>query len=69
VSVQIHLAGFTPTKSVAQVAVLAGPLGAMNTGDKTDTIVSKQSEWQHQIKDGNARFTFAPYSFTIIRFE
>ena len=32
---------------------LSGPPNAMNTADKPKTVVPKQTEWVHKIKEGN----------------
>jgi len=53
----------------AQVTELSGEPDAVNTAAQTETIVPKQSEWQHNIKEGVTSYTFPPHSFTVIRFE
>jgi alpha-L-arabinofuranosidase len=65
----IRIAGFVPGKPLAQVTVLSGPLNLMNTAEKPATCVPEQRQWRHGIKDGKTRFTFLPYSFTVIQFE
>jgi alpha-L-arabinofuranosidase len=69
VASQIHLAGFAPSKLVAQVTELSGPLDIANTADNPAACVAKPRPWSHGIKDGNANFSFAPHSFTVVRFE
>lgn len=69
VAAQIDLAGFVPGKPLAQVTELAGPLNAVNTADKPDALVPQPSAWRHDLKQGNARRTFPPHSFTLLRFE
>jgi hypothetical protein len=69
VTAQIHLAGFVPRKSAAQVTELAGPLEARNTAARPDAIVPQRRDWQHGIKDGVTSYTFPPYSVNVLRFE
>jgi alpha-L-arabinofuranosidase len=68
-SSRIDLEGFTPTRPMAQVEELAGPLDATNPADDPARIQPRQAEWRHAAADGAARYTFPPYSFTILRFE
>jgi alpha-L-arabinofuranosidase len=65
VTAQVHLAGFVPTKPVAQVTELSGPLDAVNTADQPEAIVPQQRDWPH----ANGRYAFPPHSFTVLRFE
>jgi hypothetical protein len=69
VSAQIHLAGFIPKKSVAQVTELSGSLEAKNTVAQPNAIVPQSRKWQHALKDGDTRYTFPPYSVTVLRLE
>lgn len=69
VSAQIHLVGFVLTRPVAQVIELSGPLGAVNTAGQPDIIIPHRREWKHAIKDGDTRYTFPPYSVTMLRLE
>ncbi len=66
---RLQLAGFVPTKPVAQVTELAGPLAAVNTAAKPDAIVPQQREWKHGMKHGITSYTFPPYSVTVLRWE
>jgi alpha-L-arabinofuranosidase len=66
---EIRMSGFAPSKPVAMVEELAGALETVNTAEEPDRVKPKESEWRHGFADGSARYTFAPYSFTIIRFE
>jgi hypothetical protein len=66
---QIHLAGFVPQKRVAQVTELSGPPDAVNTAAQPRAIVPRSRPWPHAAKEGNARYTFPPYSFTVLRWE
>jgi hypothetical protein len=65
----IRVEGFTPSKEVAEVMELAGPLDGRNTAQEPQRITSKPKQWRYEIKEGAARYTFAPQSFTIIRFS
>jgi len=68
VTAQIHIAGFAPGKPEVQVTELSGPLDAVNTADRSDAIIPRQSTWNHPLKDGDASHTFPPHSFTVLRF-
>jgi hypothetical protein len=68
-SATIAIEGFSPSKPLAQVETLAGPLDARNTADEPDRIVPKASEWPHDWTDGGARYSFEPRSFTILMLE
>jgi len=65
----IRLEGFTPSKPVASCEELAGPLEAVNTAENPERIVPRRSAWPHGAANGPTRFTFAPHSFTVLRFE
>jgi alpha-L-arabinofuranosidase len=69
VMTQIYLAGFVPTKPLAQVWGLSGPLEAVNMAGKPNAITPQYDHWKHGIKDGQMKYTFPPYSFTVIRFD
>jgi len=60
---QIHNLG----PAGAKVTELSGPLNESNTAAKPDNIVPKESSFE--IKEGKARHTFPPHSFTVVRFE
>lgn len=66
---RIDLEGFVPTGPEAAVEELTGPLDAANTADNPTRLEPKQSRWRHAAKDGGARYTFPPHSFTTLRFE
>ncbi len=61
---RIELEGFTPTKPAAKFEELTGPLDARNTADEPARIKPRAGEWRH-----GASYTFAPHSFTTLRFE
>ncbi len=70
VSVPIHLPGFQPSKPTATGDELAGPLEAANTRQNPKALVPRKIEWKHEAKDETtAAYSFAPHSFTILRFE
>jgi alpha-L-arabinofuranosidase len=66
---QIQIAGFSPNRPVAQVTELSGPLALRNSADHPNTIVPHQRQWQHGLKNGDANYTFAPYSVSMVLFE
>jgi alpha-L-arabinofuranosidase len=66
---RIELDGFTPSKPVAKLEELTGPLDARNSSDVTTQVQPRTGEWRHKSADGATRYTFPPYSFTILRFE
>jgi hypothetical protein len=66
---RIHLAGFVPQKSVAQVTELSGALNARNTAAHPSAVVPKSRPWKHAFKDGDTRYTFPPCSVTVLRWE
>jgi hypothetical protein len=65
----IHLTGFVPSQPAAQVTELAAPLDAANTAADSKAVTPKSRDWPHAMKDGKARYTFAPFSVTIIRWQ
>ena len=69
VAAEIRLAGFVPSQAEAVVSELCGPLNAVNTAGKRDTLVPQRRRWSHGIQGGNARYTFPPHSLTMLRFE
>ncbi|MFO0925748.1 MAG: alpha-L-arabinofuranosidase C-terminal domain-containing protein [Gemmataceae bacterium] len=64
----LRVDGYTTTDPNAQVTTLAGPLDGVNTAARPDAIAPRVSAWRHDLKDGATRYTFAPHSFTLIRF-
>jgi alpha-L-arabinofuranosidase len=66
---RIGLDGFVPRKRAAHTTVLAGDWGAINTPEQPGRIRPSESDWRHGFKDGAISRTFAPYSFTILRFR
>jgi hypothetical protein len=67
IATTIRIEGFTTGNPVAQVTEISGRLDAVNSAEKPDVVTPQQSEWKHQMKEGKASRTFAPYSFTIVR--
>ena len=65
----IHLAGFVPQASVAQVTELSGALDARNTAAHPSAIVPQSHPWKHALKNGDTSYTFPPYSITVLRWE
>jgi alpha-L-arabinofuranosidase len=66
---RIVLDGFVPRKPVARVTVLARDWDAINTPEQPNRIKPSESDWRHEFKDGAVNHTFAPYSFTVLRFR
>ncbi|HLJ97959.1 MAG TPA: family 16 glycoside hydrolase [Gemmataceae bacterium] len=69
IATPIHLAGFVPKESVAQVTELSGTLDGRNTGTHPRAIVPQSRSWKHALTNGNTRYTFPPYSITVLRWE
>jgi alpha-L-arabinofuranosidase len=69
VAVQLGLKGYRPTNPVALVETLSAPLDAANSAAQPQSVAPKQSEWRHDLSEGSARYTFSPFSFTVLRFE
>jgi alpha-L-arabinofuranosidase len=66
---RISLDGFVPRKRAAHTTVLMGDWDAINTPEQPGRIRPSESDWRHEFKDGAIGRTFAPYSFTILRFR
>ena len=66
---RIELEAFSPSKPAAQLEELVGPLDATNTAEDPTRVGPNRREWRHGVKDGVARYTFPPQSFTTLRFE
>lgn len=68
-SVQTHLQfqGIIIEPSV-QIEQLAAPLNAVNSADKPTLVQPRRSTWEYKAKDSVTTYTFAPHSFTILRF-
>jgi hypothetical protein len=69
VSPVIQITGFVPERTIARATTLTGPLDAVNTADRPETVVPKQTEWMHKIKGGRTSYTLLPHSFTVLRLE
>lgn len=65
----LHFANFTPRQPLAAVEELAAPLDAVNTAADPTRVTPQRREWRHGIAAGSRQFTFAPHSFTVIRFQ
>jgi len=66
---EINLKGFKPTKKTAVVTELVGEPDDVNTAKNTDNVVPKTRNWKHGCQKGHVNVTFAPYSFTVLRFR
>ena len=62
-------AGFKPSKPIASVEELAGPLNAVNSAAEPRRIVQRTRQWHHELGGGSQAYTFPPGSFTVMRFE
>jgi hypothetical protein len=51
------------------VLQLSGPLDARNSASQPDSIVPQQQDWPHNLTNGETRYTFPPYSLTVMRWE
>jgi hypothetical protein len=68
VSASLDLRGFAATRRTADVVELAGPLDGVNTAARPETIAPRAT--QLPLTPGRlALHTFAPRSFTVLRFE
>ena len=66
---RMHIVGFVPSKTTAQVTELAGSMNTVNTAANPDALVPKQCPWNHDLKDGCTHLSIPPRSFTVIKFE
>jgi len=66
---RIELTGFVPRKTAAHATVLTGDWDAVNTPEQPDHVKPIESDWQPEFRDGAVTRTFAPYSFTSLRFR
>jgi len=67
IAARIRLDGFTPTQPTARVTELSGEPDDVNTADDPQKIAPKERDWEHGFQAGALSYTFAPYSFTLIR--
>jgi hypothetical protein len=65
----IRLDGFAPTRPMAKVEELAGPLDAVNTAEFPERVKAKGSDWRCGFENGQATYTFPAHSVTVIRLE
>jgi hypothetical protein len=68
VAAALQLREFVAATKVVRVSEMAGPLGAVNTAARPDAITPRESELR-LAEEGAASYTFAPRSFTVLRFE
>ena len=69
VKTKISVTGFVPVKPAARIIQIRGGLEDENTAAEPERIAPVERDWKHNITDGTTTFTFAPYSFTILRFD
>ncbi len=65
----IVLDGFQPVQRSASVEELAGTLEMNNTAEHPRQIEPASTGWQFEVKDRAISRSFAPHSFTVIRFD
>jgi len=65
----IHLSGFDPLRSTAHVTTLSGPQSGRNTSANPNAIVPSEADVLYSRVGNTITFTFAPNSFTILRFQ
>jgi hypothetical protein len=68
VTLPLTISGFIPATRSARVQTLSGPLDERNSAANPDSIKPTSVEWKHGLEQGATTVTFAPRSFTIIRF-
>jgi hypothetical protein len=66
---RIQIDGFIPSKPVAVIEELSGPLDAANTAENREQFRPQKSEWRHTQQTREGTRTFPPHSFVILRFE
>jgi hypothetical protein len=66
---RIEFTGFKPTNPSATIEQMAGPLDAANTAEEPDRIRPRRSEWKHEIRGNQARYSFPPRSITFLQFH
>jgi len=66
---RIIIEGFTPSKSMAAVETLDGPLESGNTADEPDRIKPRRSDWMHEMAGGPSLYSFPARSITMIRVD
>lgn len=60
---------FTPSNPTASILLLSGPLDSRNTAAQPQAIAPQQQEWKHNLTNGETRYTFPPFSLTVMRWE
>jgi alpha-L-arabinofuranosidase len=66
---ELSLDGFTPKEAEAVVIELASPLEAANTAAAPDRLTPKRTPWRHTLAQGRTRYSFTPFSFTLLEFR
>jgi alpha-L-arabinofuranosidase len=69
VEAAITLNGFTTSTSVSEAEELAGPLDSVNTAQESNKLVPTKAWWESKFSNGSTRFTFKPYSYTVLSFR
>ncbi|MCX6925779.1 MAG: hypothetical protein NT154_21605 [Verrucomicrobia bacterium] len=66
---RIELTGFVPRKKAAHAMVLTGEWDDINTPEQPDHVKPSESDWRLEFREGAVTRTFAPCSFTVLRFR
>ena len=69
ITTKIVLDKYSPTFEYAKIVELKGELEDFNSPEQPRKIFPTEKKWQHNIKNGETKYIFPPYSFTIIIFE
>jgi len=67
VTAGLRVNGFAPGQPTAEVVELIGKLDDVNSVAEPRKVAPVERTWRHQLRDGEAHYTFPPQSFTIIR--
>jgi alpha-L-arabinofuranosidase len=69
IEARVRVNGFKPTKAVAHVTEVSGKLDDVNTAAEPRRVMPRNTEWRHGLAEDGGRYTFPPYSVTILRLE
>jgi alpha-L-arabinofuranosidase len=67
--VRLRINGFTPSRPLARIEELSGPLDARNTSQNPEQCRTIYKYWEHDFTNGESLYNCPPFSFTVIRFE
>jgi alpha-L-arabinofuranosidase len=67
---EIHVEGFSPTRTEASGEELVDSLDAVNTAAEPGRVTPRPIQWKHGLPgQGSAKYTFPAGSFTVLRIE